>query len=64
LIGSSLIASQCVSAAAYFREACLFSHAVMSSVLPKIKAPPMIANGVNFSFSQIAAIGIPKNVIK
>jgi len=60
-----LIRSHCdAGASAYLRDACLFSQTVIINVLPKIKTPPMIASEVNFSFSQIAAIGIPKNVIK
>jgi hypothetical protein len=49
---------------AQLRDARLLSQTVISNVLPKINTPPMIASEVNFSFSQMAAIGIPKNVIK
>src|SRR5436309_3082527 len=60
-----LIRSHCgAGTATYLRDACLFSQTVISNVLPKIKTPPIIASEVNFSFSQIAAMGIPKNVIK
>src|SRR2546425_727432 len=60
-----LICSHCgAGTATYLRDACLFSQTVISNVLPKIKTPPIIASEVNFSFSQIAAMGTPKNVIK
>ncbi len=47
-----------------FGTACLYSHTVITIVLTNTSKPPTIAIAPSFSCNTMAAMGIPKNVIK